>query len=127
MKNRQIILLVIAGLLIICINGKAEAETWKMYYKNNNIVFYYDKDSIHYPYTKQAIFGLILKDKNIVRAWTRLDTKSFSGMELDEINCSKRTWRVLDQRGLPMLPGLDNDNSIVPGTNWEGLFNILCN
>jgi hypothetical protein len=110
------------------------SENWKKYYENDDNICYYDKDSIHYPKQKKSIFGLTVRDKEIVNVWTRSKYKE-SGKtgysHLTIIYCATRYFdsRSPDSRSIDGPINLLDDfmhGPIKPGSIEESLLEKVC-
>lgn len=120
MKKGRLGLLLISfiGLFLLFIYTQAEAENWKQYLKNEDGIWHYDKDSIHYPYNT---------DKNIVRVWTKFGGKC---LLLEELRCSQREIQEIERYDLENPTGLrspiEQRIHIIPGSRQEKLYNEVC-
>jgi hypothetical protein len=138
MKSRFVVQSFVAALLMSAVIfflvscSQSGGPNWKIYYKNEYGDFYYDKNSIHYPITKKTIFGLTVKDKNIVNVWTRrTDKHGNSDPWLERLYCAERE---RDGDSPPPYPGelrayRERDNPkepIEPGSENESLLNKVC-
>jgi len=131
------IILVIIGLAIFG-NAEVWGADWKLYFVHENLLAYYDAQSINHP------------SKNIIRVWTRWDYKEkgvlgwvgkggkkyenlSQSIILSEINCIEKKVRDMsvtsyDNRG----DIIDSSNSpsewnfIVPESNGENLYKEVC-
>lgn len=81
----SIFLISIVGLFLFSIHDKTEAENWKLFFKDEEGIWSYDKDSIHYPYNTKGFLGSIKTDKNIVRVWTKLVKDDFNVLFLEQL------------------------------------------
>ena len=115
------------------IYDKAEAENWKSFFKDEEGIWYYDKDSIHYPFNTKGFLGSIKTDRNILRVWTKpvkndLDFMLF----LVELSCPQREIQTIDNvivtHGISHhLPGSTSIKRTIPPGSWEEkLFNEVC-
>lgn len=128
MKNGivSIFLLSVICLFLFPVYEKAEAENWEVYFKKKGNAFYYDKDSIHYPYDAD---GLLFKspNKDIVRVWTKVVSTN-SGSEvltLEQARCSERKIQQIHRRGGSVL--IDRSpKHIARGSAEERLLEELC-
>jgi hypothetical protein len=114
--------------LLLC--GKAEGANWKLFYKDDTFEYYYDKDSIHYPYSKKGWFGSLKTDKDIIGVWViaLLTDKSAKGiMTLEELDCKRRLLGIKEMYiGDKKLDWHFYWNTIAPNTLREALYNKLC-
>ena len=141
MKRRIFIifLMSVIGLFFFPIHEKAEAENWKRFFKDEKGIWYYDKDSLHYPYNTKGFLGAIKTDKSIVRVWIKVG----KWIVLEQIWCSQREVEsidghnseldVIDSRELDAFerrfrPEFYNFNRerIIPGSWEEKLYNEVC-
>ncbi len=138
------------GLFLFSIHDKTEAENWKLFFKDGDGTWYYDKDSIHYPYNTKGFLGSIKTDKNIVRVWTKFEDRIIF---LEELRCSQRESQTIEYQSLKKdlsflsffpdqpegtkpLPGevvktFNNYRGqqripIIPGSRREKLYNEVC-
>jgi hypothetical protein len=119
----------IISLFLFSIYDKAEAENWEVYFKNKENVFYYDKDSIHYPYDTEGFLRIIkLRNREIVRVWTKVVSTN-SGTEvltLEQVRCSERAIQQIHRHGESTL--IDPaPKHITHGSAAEKLLNEVCN
>ena len=127
------------GLFLFSIRGKAEAENWKRFFNDGKGIWYYDKDSLHYPYNTKGFLGAIKTDKSIVRVWIKVENW---WIILEELRCSQREiekiqWNELgdhsykDDKGntitpVPQYDPLKINTRIIPGSWEERLYNQVC-
>jgi hypothetical protein len=116
-------------IFLFSIYDKAEAENWEVYFKNKENVFYYDKDSIHYPYDTEGFLRIIkLRNREIVRVWTKVVSTN-SGTEvltLEQVRCSERAIQQIHRHGESTL--IDPaPKHITHGSAAEKLLNEVCN
>lgn len=119
--------------LFLCLSSCAEGESWKVYAEKDKTIFYYDKHSIRYPFKTKGLFGLRKTDKDYVRVWIRFESGNTKFMSLEEISCSKRIRKAIENLIRKndtwenfIDPFAGNDYTIVPGTHWDILCNIVC-
>ncbi len=93
-----LLLIIVIGFLLFSIHTQAEAENWKHFFKDKNGgIWYYDKDSIHYPYNTKGLLGSIKPDRSIVRVWIKRNEEWIC---LEEIWCSKREINAIQNQEL---------------------------
>jgi len=122
----SIFLISIIALFLFPVYEKAEAENWEVYFKKKGNAFYYDKDSIHYPYDTDG-FLIKSRNKDIVRVWTKV-VNTNSGSEvltLEQVRCSERKIQQIHRRGESAL--IDRSpKHIARASAEERLFEELC-
>ncbi len=136
MKKRSLEILLISfiGLFFCFINTQAVAENWKRFFNDEKGIWYYDKDSLHYPYNTKGFLGAMKTDKNVVRVWIKVEDW---WMILEELHCPQREIKEIDLHSLgyhpapgydPLKLGInpDSDIRIVPGSWKEKLYNEVC-
>jgi len=97
--------------------SQGRCENWKEFFKDGDTIWQYDKDSIHYPKTKKNIFGITVRDKDIVNVWIRwIDKKYYGEAFIERIYCAERKFD-----GVFAL-----QESIAPGSNEESLLKKVC-
>lgn len=125
MKTRifSLFLIGIIGLLLLSNLGKAEAENWRPFFKDKDSLWYYDKDSIHYPYNTKGFLGSIKTDKNIVRVWTKFAETRL--IFLEELRCSQRESQTVKFQDLQLDSSLYIDETFLPKDQIKELDKIL--
>ncbi|MEE9913190.1 MAG: hypothetical protein K4571_15870 [Deltaproteobacteria bacterium] len=135
MKKNHVILLCFFFLFSISIFfascSRGDAVNWKEYFRDDYGTYYYDKDSIHYPSTKKTIFGITVRNKEIVNVWLRCinKEKGESFKELITIDCAARKFQFPDGNEWDNLLWNKNaasENRIGPGDTLENLFRKVC-
>lgn len=115
--------------LMVLTTSQGQCENWKEFFKDGNRTCYYDKDSIHYPKLKKTIFGLTVRDKEIVNVWTRDKGERSGDALLTRIYCVERECDGYCSNGGLVFP--DNELSgspelIKPGSWGESLLKKVC-
>lgn len=134
----SIFLMSAIGLISLSINDTAKGENWKRFFKDEDGVWYYDKDSIHYPYNTRGFLGSIKTDKNVVRVWIK-NGKNEEWIVLEQVWCSQREIEPIDSRNIRELdlerfrvskfippPYNPFKERIIPGSWEEKLYNEVC-
>jgi hypothetical protein len=122
--------------------SQGQCENWKEFHKDGDRIWYYDKDSIHYPQTKKNIFGLTVQNKEIVNVWTYYkESAGFSDSRITRIYCAERVCQgcgfmkqdpsSLQRDDLKFLDlqykGPDGPREpIEPGSGGESLLKKIC-
>lgn len=110
--------------------SQGQCENWKEFFKDGNGVWQYDKDSIHYPKQKKTLFGLTVRNKEIVNVWVRYE-KSGSG-QMTRIYCAERECDNCGFSFGSVNPWIESEKisvereSIKPGSWGEGLLKKVC-
>ena len=128
MRILSIFSISIISLFLFSIYDRAEAENWKVYFKDKENVFYYDKDSIHYPYNTEGFSGIFKsRNKQIVRVLTKVVSTN-SGTEvltIEQVRCSARAIQEIHRYG--ESTSIDpSPKHITPGSAAEKLLNEMC-
>ena len=112
--------------------SQGQCENWKEYFKDSDGTYYYDKDSNHY-HQKKKVFGLMVRNKEIINVWLRCISKekSETSKYLLTINCATRKFQSPDFGMFADLVCNYNeyarpDNRIGPGDPLEGLLKKVC-
>lgn len=71
MRSGKMFIFFFLLVMMVVTTSQGQCENWKEFFKDDDGIYYYDKDSIHYPKTKKNIFGLTVRDKEIVNVWIR--------------------------------------------------------
>lgn len=135
MLRKKILIFCFLLALMTLTTSRGQCENWKEFFKDSDTIWQYDKDSIHYPKTKKNIFGLTVRDKEIVNVWTRIKSRTSGEIDatLKRIYCVER-----ECVGCEFVGGLnwrnpDNPNelagsrtTIVPGSWGESLLKKVC-
>ena len=74
---------------IVLTAAQGQCENWKKYFEENNKKYFYNKDSIHYPKQKKSLFGLQVRNKEIVNVWIKRDDEGYR--RLRQIYCAERS------------------------------------
>jgi len=119
------------GLLGLIFEADSIAEQWIPLQKHAPVAFY-DHESIQYPYKNVYDLGLFtvqLKNKDIVRVWTKLDLNEPDVPNiLYEIKFSSRTYRAIysvNQYGETLPPYDSAYKPILPGSLEEDLYEAV--
>jgi hypothetical protein len=56
-------ILMLAGIFFLISCLQSEGANWKEFFQDDYGIYYYDKDSIHYPQQKKTLFCLTAKNK----------------------------------------------------------------
>ncbi len=90
------IFLSILGMILFSSETDSEGTNWKMYYKDKLASYFYDKDSLGYPYKeKQNIIAVLTKTvphKSYFENNKRIDYFS----DLIYVDCEKRKFRLVE-------------------------------
>lgn len=153
LKQRVLIVfLMISCACVFCLTD-AEAKNWSRYFGDETRSYYYDKDSITYPYKKKRLFGVVT-DKDTVGLWvkvTDLDKEPPPDMDADmdtemfqpdenvvyvEVTCPKKEINVKDNVPYDARKGRMTSRIIIPDEKIlqdigssaakEALVNIIC-
>lgn len=136
-KNVLIFFFLLAVMTLATVQG--QCENWKEFQEDENITWYYDKDSIHYPQQKK-ILGLMVRNKEIVNVWTREKLKvsgKIGNASLSTIYCATRQYvneihaevnKILGIEGQEVYTphGLETRFTIKPGSFYESLLKKVC-
>ncbi len=121
-----IFLLSVTGLSLFPAYEKAGAENWEVYFKKKGNVYYYDKDSIHYPYDRDG-FPVKSRNKDIVRVWTKVVSSNSDSevITLEQVRCSERKIQQIHRRGESAL--IDRSpKGVARGSADERLLEEVC-
>jgi len=129
---------IVFGLLIL-VHGEVWGEDWKIYYETaDGEFYYYDSESIAHPSRGHVKVSMKVVYSENARAYY---VKSFGkqyknlshGIILSEINCFEKTVHSLSEqafsKGGEVLYSTQKPGDweiIIPGTNAEGLYHVLC-
>ena len=113
MKKRGVVLqIVMAGCVLLLLNGLCGAETWNMYLDGEKQKYYYDPSSLERP------------AKRIVRVWERITEKNKEGVETEkarnllEINCSSNKFRIIAYKELDPATNAEGPEVRTEGEPW---------
>jgi hypothetical protein len=135
MLRKLIFMLCFILAVMALIPALGQCENWKEFYKDGGEIWQYDKDSIHYPEQKKNIFGITVRDKNIVNVWIRIGKSGgFEEAFLTRIYCIERKcsgWDcdkdgvdIRDPYGKELFDKLRDP--IKPGSKYEILLKKVC-
>ena len=125
--------------LLILVHAEVRGEDWRIYYETGDGgSFYYDSESVVHPsqgaikVSLKAVYSEKGRDyfgKTFGKRYKNLS----HGIILSEINCFKKTVRSLSEEAfsnggevLYSSKKVGEWEIIVPGTNAEGLYQVLC-
>lgn len=125
--------------LFILVHAEAWGEDWRLYYQTGDGgSFYYDSESMAHPsqgtikISLKAVYSEKGRDYFMKTFGKRYKNLSH-GMILSEINCLEKTVRSLSEQAfsnggeiLYSSKKVGEWEIIVPGTNAEGLYQVLC-
>jgi len=130
MMHRNMVFIIFFSMVVMIFTTSwGQCENWKEFFKDGDGVWYYDKDSIHYPKTK-IILGLTVQNKEIVNVWTRYkESAIFGKSNLTQIYCMERVCEGCASG--PFDPdtnsrGFARRESIEPGSWGESLLKKVC-
>jgi len=127
-KKALLVFLAVSCAAVFCF-ADAEAKNWSRYFGDETQSYYYDKDSITYPYKKKRAFGWVT-DKDTVGLWVKVadhdkepppdvsaDTEMFQPDEnvvYVEITCPKKYVNVKDNVPYDLQKGRMASRIIIP-------------
>ena len=125
--------------LLILVHAEVRGEDWRIYYETGDGgSFYYDSESVVHPsqgaikVSLKAVYSEKGRDYFVKTFGKRYKNLSH-GIILSEINCFKKTVRSLSEEAfsnggevLYSSKKVGEWEIIVPGTNAEGLYQVLC-
>lgn len=124
------------GIFFLVSSSQSEGANWKEFFQDDYGIYYYDKDSIHYPQQKKTLFGLTAKNKEIVNVWTRrVDKKDgkTGDASIEQIYCIERECAGHWGCGYSLVDPFDNFKEvskhrapIEPGSMYESLLKKVC-
>ena len=128
MRNR--LLTILTFILLYLINQfplYSQSDRWKYVYTGNNLEYYYDNESISYKGTKLTFWC----------KWVFLYDNGYNEREIQtlfEYDCYYRTYKFLYQisykndgsKSEEYLSILNLKKVIIPGDQFEPVFNVLC-
>jgi hypothetical protein len=149
-KNVLTVFLMVSCPFVFCL-AEAEAKNWARYFGDETRSYYYDKDSITYPYTKKRLFGVVT-DKDTAGLWVKVadkDKEPPPDMETDtemfqpdenvvyvEVTCPKKEVNVKDNVPYDLQKGRMTSRIIIPNEKIvqgigssdakEALVSIIC-
>jgi hypothetical protein len=146
-KNALMVLLMISCTTAFCLTDAA-AKNWSRYFGDETRSYYYDKDSITYPYKKKRVFGWVT-DKDTTGLWVKVTDLDKEPPDMDvemfqpdenvvyvEVTCPKKEVNVKDnvpydlQKGRMTSRIIIPDEKIVHGIESsdakEALVSIIC-
>jgi|GEM_PF-1266980 len=104
----------------------AEAKNWSRYFGDETQSYYYDKDSITYPYKKKRVFGLVT-DKETIGLWVKVTDLDKEPPDMDvemfqpdenvayvEVTCPKKEVNVKDNVPYDIQKGRMTSRIIIP-------------
>ncbi len=146
-KNMLIVVLTVSCIFAFCL-ADAEAKNWARYFGDETQTYYYDKDSITYPYKKKRVFGWVT-DKDTVGLWVKVTDLDKEPPDADagmfqpdenavyvEVTCPKREVNVKDNVPYDLQKGRMSSRIIIPDEKLlqsigssdakEALVSIIC-
>jgi hypothetical protein len=129
-QHTPVVFLMVSCACAFCLTD-AEAKNWSRYFSDETRSYYYDKDSITYPYKKKRLFGMVT-DKDTVGLWVKvidqdkepppdvdanMDTEMFQPDEnvvYVEVTCPKKEINVKDNVPYDMRKGRMTSRIIIP-------------
>jgi hypothetical protein len=125
--------------LVILIHTEVRGEDWRVYYETGDGgSFYYDSESMAHPSrgTIKVSLKAVYSEKGrdyFVKTFGKRYKNLSHGIILSEINCFEKTVRSLSEQAfsngdevLYSSKKVGQWEIIVPGTNAEGLYQVLC-
>lgn len=124
-KKALIVFLAVFCAAVFCFTG-AEAKNWSRYFGDETRSYYYDKDSITYPYKKKRVFGWVT-DKDTIGLWVKVTDLDKEPPDMDvemfqpdenvvyvEVTCPKKEVNVKDNVPYDIQKGRMTSRIIIP-------------
>lgn len=130
--------LIVFGLLIL-VHGEVWGEDWKVYYETaDGEFYYYDSENVSHPsrgkikVSMKVVYSENGRDYYVKSLGNQYKNLSH-GIILSEMNCFEKTVRSLSEKAfskegeiLYSAKKAGEWEIIIPGTNAEGLYHVLC-
>jgi len=146
-KESLIAFIVISCACIFCLTD-VEAKNWARYFGDETRSYYYDKDSITYPYKKKRVFGWVT-DKDTTGLWVKVTDRDKEPPDTDaemfqpdenivyvEVTCPKKEVNIKDNVPYDMQKGRMSSRIVIPdekilrgiesGDAKEALVSTIC-
>ncbi|HNS14223.1 MAG TPA: hypothetical protein PKM08_02710 [Syntrophorhabdaceae bacterium] len=124
-KKALIVFLAVSCAAVFCF-ADAEAKNWSRYFGDETQSYYYDKDSITYPYKKKRVFGWVT-DKETIGLWVKVTDLDKEPPDMDvemfqpdenvvyvEVTCPKKEVNVKDNVPYDIQKGRMTSRIIIP-------------